>query len=243
MRIYMDATEMVEEVKRDLKEMGIDVFPKTMQDKIIEGNPDYFTKELQNYSYCLLNARSDDIPDVSQPWADEEFLERVTDPWERDSRGVKIQPLAPHFINPGQAWMLRQEIWTDYLHDGKMAYTYNELLWNNDQVTKVLSRLVRDSDSRQLWISLWDPTRDPDLLGGISRVPCSLGYGLQVRDGKLNLHYVMRSCDFATHFRNDVYLAIRFLEWAAGKTGYPVGNFTHTMFSLHVYAKDVQDVY
>lgn len=243
MRIYMDAAEMVEEVKRDLKEMGIDVFPKTMQDKYIEGNPDYFTKELQNYSYCLLNARSQDIPDVSQPWADEEFLERVTDPWERDSRGVKIQPLAPNFINPGQAWKLRQEVWTDYLHDGRMAYTYNELLWNNDQVTKVLSRLKEDPESRQLWISLWDPTRDPDLLGGISRVPCSLGYGLQVRDGKLNLHYVMRSCDFATHFRNDVYLAIRFLEWAAGETGYPVGNFTHTMFSLHVYAKDVQDVY
>lgn len=243
MRIYMDATEMVEEVKRDLKEMGIDVFPKTMQDKNIEGNPDYFTKELQNYSYCLLNARSQDIPDVSQPWADAEFAERVTDPWDRDDRGVRIYPLAPRFINPGKAWTLRAKVWKDYIHEGKMAYTYNELLWNNDQVTKVLSRLVEDSDSRQLWISLWDPTRDPDLLGGISRVPCSLGYGLQVRDGKLNLHYVMRSCDFATHFRNDVYLAIKFLEWAAEKTGYPVGNFTHTMFSLHVYAKDVQDVY
>lgn len=250
MRIYMDATEMVEEVQRDLKEMGIDVFPKTMQDRNIEGNPDYFTKELQNYSYCLLNARSQDIPGVSQPWADEEFLERVTDPWRREEYGEDWEePMGgdsyptPTFINPGQAWMLRPEVWTDYLHDGRMAYTYNELLWNNDQVTKVLSRLMKDPDSRQLWISLWDPTRDPDLMGGVSRVPCSLGYGLQVRDGKLNLHYIMRSCDFATHFRNDVYLAIRFLEWAAGRTGYPVGNFTHTMFSLHVYAKDVKDVY
>lgn len=247
MRIYMDAAEMVEEVKRDLKEMGIDVFPKTMQDRNIEGNPDYYTKELQNYSYCLLNAQSVDIPDVSQPWADAEFEERVTDPWTRVQEGPMVGTpknlIKPKFINPGEAWKLRPEVWTDYLHGGHMAYTYNELLWNNDQVTKVLSRLKLDSDSRQLWISLWDPTRDPNLLGGISRVPCSLGYGLQVRDGKLNLHYVMRSCDFATHFRNDVYLAIRFLEWAAEKTGYPVGNFTHTLFSLHVYAKDVQDVY
>lgn len=243
MRIYMDAREMIEEVQRDLKEMGIDVFPKTMQDKVIEGNPDYFTKELQNYSYCLLNARSTDIPGVSQPWADAEFQERVTDPWGPRDKSHGEVDLIPDFINPGEAWKLRPEVWTDYLHNGRMAYTYNELLWNNDQTMKVLKRLEKDSDSRQLWISLWDPTRDPDLLGGISRVPCSLGYGLQVRDGKLNLHYIMRSCDFATHFRNDVYLAIRFLEWAARKTGYPVGTFTHTMFSLHVYAKDVRDVY
>ena len=129
------------------------------------------------------------------------------------------------------------------MHNGKLAYTYNELLWNNDQLTKIMNRLKEDPDSRQLWISLWNPDKDPDFLGGVSRVPCSLGYGLQVRDGKLNLHYVMRSCDFVTHFRNDVYLAIKFLEWVAEKTGYPVGDFTHTMFSCHVYNKDIQGVF
>lgn len=237
MRIYTNAQEMVEEVKRDLAEMGIVVRPATMQDKYVKGNPDYETKELQNYSYCLLNARSQDIPGVTQPWADAEFKERVTDPWERYPDGE------PHFINPGEAWKLREEVWSEYMHDGKLAYTYNELLWNNDQLTKIMNRLKEDPDSRQLWISLWNPDKDPDFLGGVSRVPCSLGYGLQVRDGKLNLHYVMRSCDFVTHFRNDVYLAIKFLEWVAEKTGYPVGDFTHTMFSCHVYNKDIQGVF
>lgn len=239
MRIYINAEEMIEETKRDLAEMGIVVRPATMQDKYIKGNPDYETRELQNYSYCLLDAKSQEIPGVSQPWADAEFKERVTDPWVRcpDGKGY------PKFINPGKAWELRKEVWTEYLHEGKMAYTYNELIWNNDQVTKVINRLKEDPDSRQLWISLWDPEKDPNFLGGVSRVPCSLGYGLQVRDGKLNLHYVMRSCDFATHFRNDVYLAIKFLEWVAEKTGYPVGSFTHTIFSLHVYNKDVEGVF
>lgn len=239
MRIYINAEEMIEETKRDLAEMGIVVRPATMQDKYVKGNPDYETRELQNYSYCLLDAKSQEIPGVSQPWADAEFKERVTDPWVRcpDGKGY------PEFINPGKAWELRKEVWTEYLHEGKMAYTYNELIWNNDQVTKVINRLKEDPDSRQLWISLWNPDKDPDFLGGVSRVPCSLGYGLQVRDGKLNLHYVMRSCDFATHFRNDVYLAIKFLEWVAKKTGYPVGSFTHTIFSLHVYNKDVEGVF
>lgn len=243
MRIYTNAQEMVEEVKRDLAEMGIVVRPATMQDKYVKGNPDYETKELQNYSYCLLNAKSQDIPGVTQPWADAEFEERVTDPWERDWEGKRILFQAPNFINPGEAWKLREEVWSEYMHDGKLAYTYNELLWNNDQLTKIMNRLKEDPDSRQLWISLWNPDKDPDFLGGVSRVPCSLGYGLQVRDGKLNLHYVMRSCDFVTHFRNDVYLAIKFLEWVAEKTGYPVGDFTHTMFSCHVYNKDIQGVF
>ena len=240
MRIYVNAQEMIEETKRDLAEMGIVVRPATMQDKYIKGNPDYETKELQNYSYCLLNAKSSDIPGVSQPWADAEFEERITDPFLRAPDGELSEP---HFINPGKAWEMRKEVWTEYLHNGKMAYTYNELIWNNDQVTKVINRLKEDPDSRQLWISLWSPERDPDLLGGVSRVPCSLGYCFQVRDGQLNLHYVMRSCDFATHFRNDVYLAIKFLEWVAAQTGYPVGSFTHTIFSLHVYNKDVEGVF
>lgn len=245
MRIYTNAQEMVEEVKRDLAEMGIVVRPATMQDKYVKGNPDYETKELQNYSYCLLNARSQDIPGVTQPWADAEFKERVTDPWERypDGEPLLESISLPNFINPGEAWKLREEVWSEYMHDGKLAYTYNELLWNNDQLTKIMNRLKVDPDSRQLWISLWNPDKDPDFLGGVSRVPCSLGYGLQVRDGKLNLHYVMRSCDFVTHFRNDVYLAIKFLEWVAEKTGYPVGDFTHTMFSCHVYNKDIQGVF
>lgn len=239
MRIYTNAQEMVEEVKRDLAEMGIVVKPATMQDKYIKGNPDYETRELQNYSYCLLDAKSQDIPGVIQPWANAEFLERITDPWVRYSDGKGY----PEFINPGKAWELRKEVWSEYMHNGKLAYTYNELIWNNDQTMKVIKRLKEDPDSRQLWISLWNPEKDPDFLGGVSRVPCSLGYGLQVRDGKLNLHYVMRSCDFATHFRNDVYLAIRFLEWVAEKTGHPVGSFTHTIFSLHVYNKDVEGVF
>ena len=231
MRLYTNAKETFEEIKRDLSEMGIWVRPKTMQDKVIEGNSDYETTELQNYCYTILDAKSSDIPNVSQPWADAEFKERIT------------KPVNGEFINPGEAYKLREDVWDEFLHNGKLGYTYNELLWNNNQFEKVVERLKQDPDSRQLWISLWDPNRDVDLLGGISRVPCSLGYCFQVREGKLNMHYVMRSCDFSTHFANDVYLAIKLLEYVSELTGYPVGSFTHTIFSLHVYRKDLEGVF
>lgn len=228
MRIYVDWPECYEEVKRDLAEMGILVKPKTMQDKVIENNEAYETMELQNYSYSLLNAKSNAITRVVQPWADAEFEER-------------INPAGN--INPGEAWKLREDVWTEYLHDGKMAYTYNERIMFNNQLNKIIKRLKEDRDSRQLWLSIWNPTIDPDKLGGISRVPCSLGYNFQFRDGKLNMHYVMRSCDFNTHFINDVYLAIKLLEYVAKECGMEVGSFTHTMFSLHVYRKDISNVF
>lgn len=229
MRIYMNWNEAYEEIKRDLAEMGINVYPKTMQDKYIEGNEDYATKELQNYCYTILNAKSEDVKSFStQPWADEEFKERVN-PYGN--------------VNPGTAYKLRQEIWNEYMHDGKFAYSYNERFFRNRQLDKIIARLQADNDSRQLWLSVWDLNEDVDKLGGISRVPCSLGYNFQFREDKLNIHYVMRSCDFNTHFPNDVYLAIRLLEYVAERCNMEVGNFTHTMFSLHVYKKDVSDVF
>lgn len=228
MRIFMNFNETYEEVKRDLAEMGILVKPKSMQDKIVEGNEDYWTNELQNYGYTIKNAKSSDITGVNQPWADLEFEERIN---------------KEYVVNPGKAWETRKEVWTEYLHEGKFAYTYNERIHLANQLQKLIERMKKDPGSRQLWLSIWNTNLDIDNLGGLSRVPCSLGYNFQIRNGKLNMHYLMRSCDFSTHFRNDVYLAIKLLEYVAEQTGYEVGDFTHTMFSLHVYNKDIQGVF
>lgn len=228
MRIYMDAPEALEEIKRDLAEMGIRVRPATMQNKVVAGNKDFETLELQNYNYTILDAKSHEVPGVSQPWARAEFGERVSEHNED--------------VNPGEAWKLRPEVWTEYLNsDGKFCYTYNERM--RKQLVPIMEQLANDPDSRQIWMSIWNPDIDLQNIGGKKRVPCSLGYGFQIREGVLNLHYMMRSCDFATHMNNDIYLAMRLLEHVAETIGYPVGNFTHSIFSLHVYQKDIKGVF
>jgi thymidylate synthase len=254
MRIYIDVNEAFEEVKRDLMEMGIEVKPKSMQDKDIEGNTDYYTKELQNYSYSILAVKPEDVPRVTQPWADAEFEERVMDPiglrnYYDDEEllskfGINVEKSDEKYtINPGKAYKLRDEVWNEFLHDGEFGYTYNERINHFNQLNQIINRIKKDPGSRQLWLSLWDPSIDPAHIGGKVRVPCSLGYNFQVREGKLNIHYIMRSCDFATHFPNDVYLSMKLLQYIAEQTGYPVGSFTHTIFSLHVYNKDVEGVF
>jgi thymidylate synthase len=212
--------------------MGIRVHTRTYQDRLIADDPEMETLELNNYIYQVVEPRVRDLH-PTQPWADAEFEERIT----------SILAPTEEVVNPGEAWRLRSDVWGPFLQeDGSFAYTYNERLTENEQVAKILAALRRDKYSRQAFVSIWQ-SYDTDMLGGISRVPCSLGYLLQIRGDKLNLTYLQRSADFATHFTNDVYLAFRFQEWVAGQLRIEPGFFCHWVGSLHVFQKDVKNVF
>jgi hypothetical protein len=47
----------------------------------------------------------------------------------------------------------------------------------------------------------------------VGRIPCTLGYWFVLRNGKLNMTYYIRSCDYVRHFRDDIYLAVRLQLW------------------------------
>lgn len=225
MRIFSNFKEALNEIKRDLAEMGIEVHPQTMQDKYVGDNAEYSTKELQNYSYTVKDAASSTeqlFP--TQPWADAELSERVS--------GL--------YLNPGEAYLLRKDVWNEFLHEGRFAYTYPERMAG--KLLTLINEIKARPESRQLYLNIWEGN-DLANLGGISRVPCSLGYLFQVRGGKLNVTYFMRSCDYATHFQNDVYLAVKLMEYIAQQTGYEPGNFTHFIGSFHIYRKDIGGVF
>lgn len=226
-------------------EMGIPVHPKTYQDKNIENNPDFDSMELQNYIYTVTEPDYLDLDPV-QPWAALEFVERT----------------CGHQENPGKAWLTRQDVWMEFLEcpkdcyeipvdcpdpcgkkirEGSFAYTYGDRMFF--QLYAIIKELKNNPDSRQLYLGIWDPEIDIHRLGGVSRVPCSLGYLFQARQGKLHMTYMMRSSDFATHFQNDVYLAYRLLDWMAQEVGMPVGRFTHYIGSLHIFRKDGEGVF
>jgi thymidylate synthase len=225
MRIFSNFEEALKEIKRDLAEMGTEVHPQTMQDKYVGDNPEYSTKELQNYDYTVKDAYySISQLSPSQPWADAEFKERIS--------GMPL--------NPGEAYKLRPEVWDEFLHDGRFAYTYAERMWG--KIDLIVQEIKKNSNSRQLYLNIWEGG-DLYYLGGQSRVPCSLGYLFQVRGGKLHMTYFMRSCDYATHFQNDVYLAVKLLDYIAHAVGLEAGNFTHFIGSFHIYRKDAEGVF
>lgn len=224
MRIYKNFTEALGEIKRDLAEMGILVHTQTMQDKVIADNPEFETLEVQNYLYTVTNVDISHL-NPTQPWADNEFKERVS----------RIN------FNPGVAWMDRKEVWDEFLEeDGKFSYTYPVRM--SEQIDPIIEELKAHPDSRQLFLSVWNPSIDINRLGR-RRVPCTLGYYFQKRDGRLNITYLQRSADFITHFQNDLYLAVKLMEYIAHEAECEPGMFTHWVGSLHMYRKDAKGVF
>lgn len=256
MRIYSNTYELMSEMGRNLWEMGEENRPKVYQNKSIEGNDDFVTKELICEQYCLTNLGNAEplfVFTKSRNWADAEFDERVS--------GM------PN--NPGLAWHLRKDVWEDFLIPDKICsedgeyieahfdYTYAERIndlvnYKGEKSITKLSAIIKllkdDPDTRKAILdiyghhALWN-RYDQNYLDGSKRIPCSMYYDFLIRNNargekQLNIAYHQRSSDFVTHFGNDVYLAWRLMEYVAREIEIKPGYLYHTIDSLHCYKKD-----
>lgn len=225
--MYSTFPEAQNEIRRDLAELGVEVHTDTMQDKDIAGDPDFFTMELQNYIYTVTDPDYTEIEGVHEAWAKKEWADRLAGE-----------------LNPGTAFRERMEVWEQFLEkdsDGrKFAYTYSQRM-GGQHLQRLIDELELHPTSRQLYLPVWYP--NDETRRGHRRVPCSLGYHVMLRQGGIDLTYMMRSCDFHTHYANDVALANIMQHYIAERTGHKVGKFTHFIASFHIYKKDVADVF
>ena len=233
MRIYKNCKEAVKEVGRDLFEMGIEVQTYSMQDKVVEGDPDFFTQELSPYMFMITDPLLDP----------ESFMQHIfPEDWEGQLKWCYLEireRTSDSFLNPGTAWEIRNEVWAEYIHEGTFAYSYNDRI--RVQLPRIITELRNKPGTRQAIVNIHSNFRgDIDKLGGGSRVPCSMHYQFLLRNEKLDLIYVMRSSDYLTHFCNDNWLAIALLGHVCKETGYKPGNYTFTTGSLHAYHKDLK---
>lgn len=230
MRIYSNSFELMSEMGRELNSYGQIVKPKTYQNKVIEGNEDFITKELICQQYCLTSLGDPVwlfVFSHSKEWADAEFQERID---------------ISDITNPGKAWELRKDLWEQFLVNGKFDYTYNERMVI---LPYTIQLLKSDSDTRKAVLPIFNGNGEDDTLYyyGNKRIPCSMYYDFLIRqNGKgekvLHICYHQRSSDFAQHFGNDIYLAWRLMEYVAQEVGVKPGYLYHTIDSLHIYKKD-----
>lgn len=230
MRIYSNSFELMSEMGRELNSYGQIVKPKTYQNKVIEDNEDFITKELICQQYCLTSLGDPVwlfVFSHSKEWADAEFQERID---------------ISDITNPGKAWELRKDLWEQFLVNGKFDYTYNERMVI---LPYTIQLLKSDSDTRKAVLPIFNGNGEDDTLyyHGNKRIPCSMYYDFLIRqNGKgekvLHICYHQRSSDFAQHFGNDIYLAWRLMEYVAQEVGVKPGYLYHTIDSLHIYKKD-----
>lgn len=230
MRIYSNSFELMSEMGRELNSYGQIVKPKTYQNKVIEGNGDFITKELICQQYCLTSLGDPVwlfVFSHSKEWADAEFQERID---------------ISDITNPGKAWELRKDLWEQFLVNGKFDYTYNERMVI---LPYTIQLLKSDSDTRKAVLPIFNGNGEDDTLyyHGNKRIPCSMYYDFLIRENSkgekvLHICYHQRSSDFIIHFGNDVYLAWRLMKYVAKEVGVKPGYLYHTIDSLHAYKKD-----
>ena len=224
MRIFQNCLEAQKEIERTLFEMGVEVQSFSMQDKVVANDEDYLTKELQGYSYSITGFEDvDELNGINLNWCLMDIEER----------------LSPNLINPGDAWKLRSKVWSEFLHDNKFAYTYNERI--RTQLHLIIKELHKNPTSRQAIIEIHNNIIDIQNIGGVKRIPCSMFYQFLLRRDKLDIYYVMRSCDFITHWAYDVWQAINLLIKVSKAVDVEPGKFMHYITSLHAYKKDLPE--
>lgn len=108
------------------------------------------------------------------------------------------------------------------------------------RVGEIVDLLRRDPESRQAVLTIFDSARD---LGRERRdIPCTIAIQFLVRGGRLNMRVAMRSNDLWLGFPYDVVQFAAIQGAIAAALGIPMGTYTHSVGSFHLYEDDLERV-
>lgn len=108
------------------------------------------------------------------------------------------------------------------------------------QMSDVQHKLRVDAETRQAVVTLWDPDRDNQR--ELHDYPCTVGFGFQIVNGRLNMGTVMRSNDVWLGFPYDVFQFTQLQLSLAISLGVQVGTYEHYAWSLHLYKTDLEKI-
>jgi Thymidylate synthase len=224
------------------------------QSQTIEGRPEMTPKELTHVSFDMRipekfhDLQHQVLPNL--PWAEDHFFERVSgvpyNPapseawWPHAVRGNEDHKMTETYSHTYPERMWPKFANTVFLDEERIGETlpHHGIRFEYGDLRDVVTLLQNEPATRQAYLPIWFP-EDTGVVHG-ERVPCTLGYHFQMRLGRLDIVYFMRSCDFVRHFRDDVYMAARLCQWVADQIdGVFPGNLVMHISSLHIFRGDV----
>ena len=131
------------------------------------------------------------------------------------------------------------KIWDDFTNPGDVvtvAYGYRwRKHFGRDQLQGLIDHLKKEPSSRHGVVITWDPASDG--LGGAAKknVPCPYTFTVNIINGRLNLHNMVRSNDMMLGFPHDVAGFALLQTILAGVLGVRVGTYSHSISNAHVY--------
>lgn len=173
------------------------------------------------------------------PWAEDHFQERI-DPKANKNPGFQYQNW-PFYKPSEHNDKFRAE------GEGLFSHTYMERFWPDKTIKgtgamgynfgdfgDLIDRLKDDPFTRQAFFAIWHPQDQNN--DGV-RLPCTIGYHFMIRQGKLNITYLIRSCDIFRHFRNDIYMTARLAQYVRDEVNpfLKMGELNMWIGSLHCF--------
>lgn len=214
------------------------VATESWQGREANGKPDLVTHELLSVTMAVplnyLRSMHHLIDDIRPhlPWADDHFAERVGgeplnpgNTWhtwrhaasassflegqKRQFNHTYMERFWPKYAGLTHLGELRENLPIEEAMSGFDAHRGIRCAYGD--LGDLVALLVKEPHTRQAYIPLFFP-EDTGIADG-GRKPCTLGYQFILRDNRLHIYYPMRSCDFANHWADDCYLAVRLVLW------------------------------
>ena len=105
----------------------------------------------------------------------------------------------------------------------------------NSQWNEIRKKLMKDADSRQAVIAIYQPQ---DLFSVSLDIPCTCVLQYFIREGKLHSVTYMRSNDIYLGMPYDIFSFTMLQEMLSIECGVQLGSYTHMVGSLHIYEKN-----
>jgi thymidylate synthase len=129
----------------------------------------------------------------------------------------------------------RAKIWQSMMDQKGNVNSNYGYQWNrNNQLSKVIDLLKKDSTTRKASISLYDG-KEIDLYS--KDTVCTYAINFYINSGKLNMQVMMRSNDLVYGFCNDQFCFSKLQILVAEKLNLPVGIYTHFVCNMHIYER------
>ena len=224
------------------------------QSQDVSDKPEMTPKELAHVSFDMkIPEHVEELQQLVKPnlpWAEDHFLERVSGEPLNPAPSEAWWPFAvrgneQHKMTERYAHTYPERIWPRFANVGEtrpngreVFVPHNGVRFEYGDLNDVVALLQKDPTTRQAYLPIWFP-EDTGVHHG-ERVPCTLGYHFQMRMGRLDIVYYMRSCDFVRHFQDDVYMAARLCQWVAERLDavFP-GTLVMHIASLHIFRGDL----
>lgn len=127
-----------------------------------------------------------------------------------------------------------------FLDGGALHGTYGPRI--RGQMQNVVKRLREDADTRQAIVQVWDARYDQ--AGWTPKdLPCTLMFGFAIYDNQLEMSTTMRSNDIWWGVAHDVPMFTALQHSVASALQLPVGPYTHTAYSFHMYERDLPEAH